>query len=438
MTTVEARVEDLTHDGSGVVKVEGRVYFVDGALPGELIRFEPAKKRRGKYAGTLLEVVESSVERVIPQCEYFGVCGGCAMQHLDTQAQLRYKEKILLDNLSRIGRVSPQIRMPVIQGPTYHYRRKARLGVRFVAKKGGILVGFRERKSSFVTSLQRCMTLDRRVSDLLPGLHDLISGMAGNKQIPQIEVAAGDESVAMIVRHLEPLESSDEVLLQQFSSAFSVNVYSQSGGPDTIRPLYPLKPDPLSYRLNGFDLTLTFSPSDFIQVNASINNQMVEKTVSLIEPDEDDCILDLFCGMGNFTLAMARSGASVLGIESDAQLVRQGIQNAKSNSLNNADFRTGNLYGDQVDQLSERKKFNKVLLDPPRSGALEVVTRLIPKLLPERIVYVSCNPATLARDADQLVNNNDYALTQASAIDMFPHTAHIESIAVFERKTPIM
>ena len=435
---VDARVEDLIHDGSGVIRVENRVYFVDGALPGELIRFEPGKKRRGKFSGTLLEVIEPSADRVVPGCEYFGVCGGCVMQHLNEQVQSHYKEKILFENLSRIGRVSPQVRMPMIQGPTSHYRRKARLGVKFVAKKGGILVGFRERKSSFVTKLQKCVTLDSRISDLLPDLRDLVSGLTNNDRIPQIEVAAGDDSVAVIIRHLQPLEPGDEALLQQFSSEFSVGVYSQSGGLDTIRPLYPSIPEPLSYRLHGADVTLRFSPSDFIQVNASINNQMVDRVVALMDADQDDSILDLFCGLGNFTLPIARSGASVLGIESGPHLVRQAIENAKSNGIGNADFIIGDLYGDQSGRLIETrgynvKRFNKILLDPPRSGALTVITELVPELLPGKIIYVSCNPATLARDANELVNNHNYVLTCAGAIDMFPHTAHVESIALFER-----
>ncbi len=437
MTAVEARVEDLTHDGSGVVRLENRVYFVDGALPGEWIRFEPGKKRRGKFSGVLLEVIESSADRVTPQCEYFGVCGGCAMQHLNGQAQAHYKEKILFDNLSRIGRVFPQSRMPMIQGPTSHYRRKARLGVKLVAKKGGILIGFRERKSSFVTPLQKCVTLDSRLSDRLPDLHDLVCGLTHNDQIPQIEVAVGDDSVAMIVRHLQPLEAGDKVLLQRFSSEFSVNVYVQSGGLDTIRPLYPPVAEPLSYRLHGTDVILRFSPSDFIQVNASINNQMVDRVVEWMDAGADDFILDLFCGLGNFTLPIARSGAPTLGIESEPRLVSQAIENAKSNGITNADFVVGDLYGGKPGRLIEAggynvRGFNKMLLDPPRSGALQVITELVPEVLPDKIIYVSCNPATLARDANELVNHQNYVLTSAGAIDMFPHTAHVESIALFE------
>ncbi len=438
MTAVGALVEDLTHDGSGVVRLENRVYFVDGVLPGELVRFEPGKKRRGRSSGTLLEVIEPSADRVVPECGYFGICGGCVMQHLNGPAQARYKEKILFDNLSRIGRVSPRARMPMIQGPTSHYRRKARLGVKFVSKKGGVLVGFRERKSSFVTNLQRCITLDSRISGLLPDLRDLVSGLTHNDQIPQIEVAAGDGSVAMIVRHLQPLEPDDEALLQRFSSEFSVGVYVQSGGMDTIRPLYPPIPEPLSYRLTGPGVTLKFSPSDFIQVNASINNLMVDRVVALMDAGPDDSILDLFCGLGNFTLPLARSGASLLGIESDLRLVRQARENAQSNGIGNADFIVGDLYGDQPGRLIEAgghlvQGFNRVLLDPPRSGALTVITELVPELLPEKIIYVSCNPATLARDANELVNNQNYVLTSAGAIDMFPHTAHVESIALFEK-----
>ena len=434
MSTIEARVEDLTHDGSGVVKVEEKVYFVDGALPGELVEFQPEKKRKGKHTGKLLKVLTSSEDRVEPECEYFGVCGGCVMQHLSENAQLHYKEKILFDNLSRLGKVEPVNRMPMITGSTKHYRRKARLGVKFVPKKGGILVGFRERKSSFITSLDKCLTLDRGVSDLLPDLHHLISGMSNNNRIPQIEIASGDEDLSMIIRHMEPLNENDESLLTNFSRVNNINVYSQSAGLNSIKPIFPLSPEPLSYSLPDFDLTLNFSPYDFIQVNSDLNNKMVAKAVELLELKGSDRVLDLFCGLGNFTLAIAKSAGNVLGVEGDQNLVRQGAENAVQNNIPNAQFDKYDLYGEGIASQQFGQDINKILLDPPRSGALQVVTQLIPKLRPEKIVYVSCNPATLARDADELVNNNGYLLTHAGAIDMFPHTAHVESIAVFERK----
>ena len=432
MTEIEAKVEDLTHEGMGVIKDQGKVYFVDGVLPGETVIFLPGRKRKGKFTGKLLDILESSAERVTPECQYFGVCGGCSLQHLDSGAQLRYKEKVLLDNLARIGRVEPGSVIPAITGERWHYRRKARLGVKLVPKKGGILVGFRERQSSYITSLQRCETLDSRISGLLPALHELVEGLGNNSRIPQIEVAAGDENVAMVFRHLEPLTDDDQQRLQDFAMQSGTFVYSQSAGPDSVIALWPQNPPPLSYRHDAFDVELRFGPLDFIQVNASINQAMVRQACELLRAGPGDRVLDLFCGLGNFSLAIARSGASVTGIEGDDHLVRKGTLNAAHNGMTNVTFQKYDLQRDDVAVIDGTPRYNRMLVDPPRSGALEVVTRMVPLLRPERLVYVSCNPATLARDADVLVNNNGYQLSAVGAIDMFPHTAHVESMAVFE------
>ena len=433
MADLEGRVEDLTHDGCGVVKIEGKAYFIDGVLPNELIRFQSARKRKGKFQGKLDEIIEPSEQRVKAECEYFGVCGGCVLQHLNSAAQLKNKENILFENLSRIGKVSVQEHLPAIQGETFGYRRKARLGIKKVDKKGGILVGFRERNSSFITSLNQCKTLDTRISDLLPGLHDMISELSNNNRIPQIEVAAGDDDVALILRHLEPLVDNDLAILEQYAKDQQVQMYLQSGGPDTVTPLWPKNPKSLTYGLPSFDLNISFLATDFIQVNHEINNIMVSRAVEYLGLEEQDNVLDLFCGVGNFTLAIARSGANVVGIEGDRSLVDRANNNAKSNNLGNVKFEVSNLHVEDLKHIGASGQFNKLLIDPPRSGALEVVSQVVPRLKPEIMVYVSCNPATLARDADVMVNTHGYNLTQAGAMDMFPHTAHVESIAVFSR-----
>jgi 23S rRNA (uracil1939-C5)-methyltransferase len=434
MDIVESRVDDLAHDGCGIARVDNRVYFVDGVLPGETIRFVPGRKRRGRLSGSLTEIITPSSHRVVPECEYFGVCGGCATQHIHPRIQLQYKEKVLFDNLEKIGGVSPDNRIDAIQGEIWGYRRKARLGVKLVPKKGGILVGFRERRSSFVTSLQHCGTLDPRLSRLLPGLHSLISELCNNHRIPQIEVAAGDDDVAIVIRHLEPLSRSDQDRMIAYAQSSKIQIFSQSGGLDTILPLWPEQPQPLHYLLPNFGLKLEFGPTDFVQVNAEANELMLSQGLKLLELESSDRVLDLFCGIGNFSLALAGSCAKLLGIEGEESLVMKARHNAVLNGIGNADFGKFNLYSEAVGHIPGCKGFNKVLLDPPRSGAYEVVTHLIPALAPELVVYVSCNSATLARDAAVLVNDNGYKLSHAGAIDMFPQTAHGESMAVF-RKT---
>jgi 23S rRNA (uracil1939-C5)-methyltransferase len=430
-------VEDLSHDGNGVVKVDNKVYFVAGVLPGEQIEFRPGKKRRGKHEGIVLSVVEPSSHRVAPECVYFGVCGGCVLQHLDPGAQLKNKESTLLENLKRIGKVQPENVIPPVQESIWHYRRKARLGVKLVPKKGGILVGFRERNSSFITSIGQCETLDRRISALLPELHQLISELSNNHRIPQVEVAAGDSQVALVLRHMEPLNDNDICLLTTFAEDFAISLYLQPGGLDSITALWPQSPGLLRYHLPNFNLALEFSPTDFTQVNAEVNQTLVDQAVKYLAPQRGDNILDLFCGLGNFTLALGRSEAFVIGLEGDDALVRRGQENARLNNIGNVVFHKSNLHienpGESLDYLSNGRHFNKILLDPPRSGAFDVVSNLVPGINPEIVVYISCNPATLARDANVMVNDNGYRLLHAGAIDMFPHTAHVESMAVFTR-----
>lgn len=429
---LEGLVSDLTHAGEGVVRHQERVYFVPGALPGERIRFLAGRKRRGRFNGRLEEVLQAAPDRVVPRCHYFGTCGGCTLQHLSIDSQRRNKEKILLDNLQRIGRVSPDTVLPMLAAEPWHYRRKARPGCKFVPGKGGILVGFREQGSAYLTSLRDCYTLDPRLAALLDPLHEMISTLDCQRQVPQLEFAAGDSRVALVLRHLVPLSAADEEVLKRFAVDRQVQMFVQPGGLDSIRPLWPQEPEPLSYRLEAFHLTMTFDAVDFIQVNAEVNELMIRQALAFLDPGPGDHVLDLFCGLGNFTLPIARSGASVIGVEGERSLVAKGAANADRNGLTNVGFELMNLHDDAI-ASRELPPANKLLLDPPRSGAQEVVRHLVGPLAPEVIVYVSCNPATLARDAEILVHGHGYQLGHAGAMDMFPHTAHVESMAVFFR-----
>ncbi len=433
MTQLEGRAGDLSHDGRGVVRVDGKVYFVEGALPGERVRFTRGKRWRRHETGRLDEVVEPSADRAAPPCEYFGTCGGCAVQHLSTGAQVRYKQRTLLDNLERIGRVSPHVVLEPIVGPVQGYRRKARLGVRHVPKKGGVLVGFRERHKSYVTSLDHCLALHRDVSEMLPALHEVVSSLSCFDRLPQIEIACADQATALVFRHLEALSGGDYEVLARYARERDVDVYLQSGGPDTVMPLPGSSPRTLDYALTAHDVRIAFAPTDFVQVNAAVNAQLVSRAVELLSPVPDDEVLELFCGIGNFSLPIARRVGRVIGVEASEIMVGRARDNAARNAIGNCEFVAADLYTEAVRGLSSRDGCNKLFLDPPRSGAVEVVRDLVPTLAPERIVYVSCNPSTLARDSEILVRREGYRLSAAGVVDMFPHTAHVESIALFER-----
>ncbi len=431
---VQARSEsNLSHDGRGVIKLNDKVYFVDGVLADEEVIFTPFNKKRGQFTGRLEELVKVTADRVDPPCEYFGVCGGCALQHLAPAAQIKFKAQTLKENMARIGRVEPKTWLKPLQDELWHYRRKARPGVKFVPKKGGVIIGFREKASSYLTSLKSCLTLDKKISDLLPALHDLFAASSIYNQIPQIEVAAADNAVAMVVRHLAPFNADDLDAMEAFAKQHEVQLFLQPGGLKTIHPHFPVSPEPLYYELSDYSLKLEFLPSDFLQVNGKVNEKMVAQTIEFLELSEGDRVLDLFCGLGNFTLPLATSGASVLGVEGEQSLVERALHNAKINNLPEAQFSCANLHLDGAEKGLPAKGFNKLLIDPPRSGAELIVEAYVPILQPELIVYVSCNPATLARDAATLVHKHGYVLEKAGAIDMFPHTAHVESIAVFRR-----
>jgi 23S rRNA (uracil1939-C5)-methyltransferase len=427
---IEASVTGLSHEGRGIAHVNGETVFIDGALPGEQVSFRYLMRRRGIGEGAVVEVLEASPQRVEASCPHFGLCGGCSLQHLPPQGQLEMKQEFLRDQFERIGKVRPERWLPPLTGPIWGYRRRARLAVKHVPKKGGVLVGFRERYSPYVAALGGCEVLDPRVGRLLPELAQLIAGLSIVRQLPQIEVAIGDESAALVFRNLAPLTADDRQRLIEFGQRHGFQVYQQPGNESTIDLLWPSAAE-LTYRLPDFDVELAFLPVDFTQVNAEINRQMANRAIELLALEPEHRVLDLFCGLGNFTLPLARCAGYVVGVEGEAGLVERARGNARRNGLENCEFHVADLAGDVRDLPWMRQRYQRILLDPPRSGAGALIPQ-IGALGAERIVYVSCGPATLARDAGLLAEQG-YKLRAAGVMDMFPHTAHVESIALFER-----
>ncbi len=393
--------------------------------------FRYVRAHRNFDEGTTEEVLDASPQRVTPRCAHFNICGGCALQHLAPHAQIEAKQTILLENFQRLGSVQPERVLPPLTGPIWGYRRKARLGVKYVIKKEKLLVGFREKHSPYVAELSRCEVLHPAVGERISELADLIGGLEAYNRIAQIEVAVDDAHAALILRNLKPLEKHDRDALIGYAREHDLYLYLQPGGPDTVAPLYPENPV-LSYRLPEHDIVVSFAPNDFTQVNLDINAGMINRALQLLALQPDSRVLDLFCGLGNFTLPLARRAAEVVGVEGDAAQVQRARDNAVANQINNAKFYSCNLAEPLAGQPWARQQFSHILLDPPRSGALEMMPQL-PKLGAQCIVYVSCHPATLARDAGVLVNEHGYRLKAAGVMDMFPHTAHVESIALFER-----
>jgi len=428
-----AHIESIDQEGRGVARIDGKAIFIDGALPGETVRVRVQQRRRSYDLGKVLEIIEASPQRVTPRCPYFGVCGGCSLQHLQAEAQLPAKERILRDNLARIGKVQPDTWLAGLSGPHWGYRRKARLGARLVEKKGGVIVGFREKRRSFITPLASCDVLHPRVSALLPALRELIAGLSCPDRVPQVEVAVADNAAAFVFRHVVPLTESDVALLAAFGRQHDIQIFAQPGRPDQLVPVWPEQPAPLVYRLSDPDVELEFAPADFIQVNAELNQRMVARALELLDPQPTEAVLDLFCGLGNFTLPLARRAGRVLGIEADQMLIEKARRNAERNSLANAEFRVADLHDPEGSDPWGEERFAKWLLDPPRTGAVEVVKRLPADGGPERILYVSCNPSTLARDSEVLVHVKGYRLAAAGVMDMFPQTSHVEAMALFVR-----
>ena len=428
----EIEITSLSHDGRGVGRnADGKVIFVDYALPGERVRFRPTRNRRKFSSGTTVEVMRSSAERVTPRCGVFGTCGGCVLQHYDHAAQASAKQQQLLDNLEKIGDVTSEHIDAPLQAEQWGYRRRARLGVRDVAKKGGILVGFRERNKSYVTPIAACDVLHPSASALLGEMQLVLSGLSCRNRVPQVEVAVADNAIALVFRHLEAFTGMDLELLRGFAERNSIQVFLQPGKLDSIHSLWPESPEELYYRLQRFNIDIYFLPTDFIQVNGPVNELLTARVLDALDLESGDHVLDLFCGLGNFTLPLAQNSAYVLGVEGDAGLIERAGINRERNVSENSEFIMMDLFEEDGHMEWMNRKFDKVVMDPPRSGALNM-TLYMETLRPSRLVYVSCNPATLARDAGILVKKLGYRLKSAGIIDMFPHTAHVESMAVFE------
>jgi 23S rRNA (uracil1939-C5)-methyltransferase len=429
----QAIIESLDHEGRGVTHLAGKTVFVDGALPGETVEYSSYRRKPSYELAVATRIVSASAARQAPACRYFGVCGGCSMQHLEAGAQAAVKQRVLEDALWHIGRLRPEMVYPAIRGPAWGYRFRARLSVRLVPKKGGVLVGFHEKRSSYIADMLSCEVLPRRVSDLLPPLRALIAALSIPHRIPQIEVAVAEEALALVFRILAPLTAADELRLRQFAEHHGIQLFLQTGGPDTAILFHPPSAPPLSYTLPDFGVRLQFRPTDFTQVNHGINRMLVRRAMRLLDPQPGECIADLFCGLGNFTLPIARLGAKVVGVEGSLALVERARANALLNGLGErAEFRVANLFEAMPESLAELGPLDGLLIDPPREGAIAVV-KALGWQLPRRIVYVSCNPATLARDAAVLVHEKGYRLCGAGIGNMFPHTSHVESIALFER-----
>jgi 23S rRNA (uracil1939-C5)-methyltransferase len=428
-------IESLDHEGRGVARHEGKTIFVDGALTGEVVDASPYRRKDTYEQAQVERIVKASPYRVTPRCLWFGTCGGCTHQHLHESTQVAAKQRVLEDCLERIGKVKPETMLSPIHGPTWGYRTKARLSVRHVPKKGGVLVGFHERRSSYVADMLGCEVLPARIGRLLPAMRELVAGLAIRDRLPQIEVAVGDDVAVLVLRVLEPLTPEDEARVRAFADQHGVQIWLQPKGPDTAHPFHPLDAPPLSYRLPEFGLTMPFKPTEFTQVNHGINRMLVRRAIRMLDPQPGEEIADFFCGLGNFTLPIARRGARVLGIEGSPALVARALENARLNGLDHLTrYQVMNLFDMAPEILAALGRFDKWLVDPPRDGAMELVKSLPDDGSgPSRIVYVSCNPATLARDAEVLVHVKGYRLRAAGVANMFPHTAHVESIALFER-----
>lgn len=439
-------IESLDQEGRGVAHHDGKVIFIEGALIGERVTYSSFRKKSSFENAVATKIIKSSFTRVQPKCVHFDLCGGCSMQHLDVRAQVAVKQRILEDNLQRIGKVKPETILAPIYGEAWGYRQRARLSVRHVLKKGKTLVGFHEKRSSFIADMQHCEILPAKIAKLLPLLAQMNEQLSIRDQLPQIEVAVGDHVDVLVLRIMQALTPADEVLLKQFADTHQVQFWTQTKGPDTVHPFYPLDAPALTYSMPEFGITMPYAPTEFTQVNSTMNRLMVSRALRLLAPKPNERIADFFCGLGNFTLPIARSGAHVLGIEGSAALVKRAEQNAAYNSLGKSslsskgkggegvEFLAMNLFEMTEDTLLQLGKFDKWLVDPPRDGAFELMKAITPDTAPQRIIYVSCNPATLARDAEVLVHSKGYAIKAAGVMNMFPHTSHVESIAWFEKE----
>lgn len=435
-----ATIESLDHEGRGVAHVDGKAVFVEGALPREVVEYLPSRKKKHFETAKLVAIQNTAAERVTPRCGFYEICGGCALQHADLSLQVAAKQRVLEDNLARIGKVTPENILPPVYAAPWAYRNRARMSVHYVAKKGGVLVGFREKKSSYVADMHSCEVLAGGIGQLIDPLREVMSSLEGRDRIPQIEVAVGERVTALVLRVLETLSPDDEAKLKAFADRYAashrIQWWVQSKGPETAVPWYPLNAPEVTYLLPEYDMEINFRPTEFTQVNHAVNRIMVQRAMQLLNPRAGETVADLFCGLGNFSLPIARLGAKVIGVEGSAALTERAQQNAVRNGLTAlSSFFPADLYTDQEAAMKKIPPVTKMLIDPPRDGAVEVCKLLSPELRPEltRIVYVSCSPGTLARDAGVLVNTQGFRLKAAGVVNMFPHTAHVESIALFER-----
>lgn len=429
---IEVSIDSMSHEGRGIAHIDGKTIFISGALLGERVTFNYTSKKTNYDEGHVVSVITPSSDRVPPRCVHFGVCGGCSLQHMSHEAQIAHKQKTIAELIQKETGVAPkQWLAPLISDP-WGYRRKARLSVKYVIKKDKVLVGFRERKGRFVADLTECHVLDQSVGSQLEALSTLLMGLEARDTIPQIEVAVGDQATAIILRHLKPLVASDLNALVDFTRKQSWILLLQPDGVDTIHLVEPEGHSPLlNYSLNDYDLSMQFNPSQFIQVNATINNKMLSQAIDLLDLQSTDKVLDLFCGVGNVTLPIARSAAQVVGIEGENAAVEQAKENAKNHLINNCQFYCADLFQSDYNDEWAIVEYDKVVLDPPRAGAKEIIPTLS-RWNPTKVVYISCNPATLARDA-QLLIQQGYQLDQAGIMDMFSHTQHIEVMALFTK-----
>jgi len=436
-----ALVESLDYEGHGVARVDGKTIFIDEALPYERVIYRSYRKKPTFENASTEEILKESYIRTTPKCPHYAVCGGCSMQHVDFSAQVAIKQRVLEDSLQHIGKVSAECILPPIYGPTWGYRHRARLSARLVVKKGSVLVGFHEKRSSFIVDMSQCEILPAHISALIVPLREMIATLSINDRMPQIELAVGADVDVLVLRNMDPINTHDETILRTFSDTHSgkrpLQIWLQPKGPETSYPFYPLTAPKLSYRLAEFNLEMPYNPTEFTQVNPQINAIMVARAIQLLQPQPDERIADMFCGIGNFTLPIARSGALVHGMEGSEALVRRAEENAKYNGLENrVSYQLANLFEVTEQSLAALGRFDKMLIDPPRDGAMQLVKAFNEDTSPKRLVYVSCNPATLARDANILVQTKGYTLRSAGIINMFPHTTHVESIALFEKTGP--
>lgn len=431
-------IESMDFEARGITRLEGKTIFVEGALPGETVEYNSFRRKPSYEIAATERIHRASSQRITPRCPHFGVCGGCSMQHVQLSAQVAIKQRVLEDNLRHIAKIRPEGIYPPIFGEPWGYRHRARLSVRNVPKKGGVLVGFHEKRSSYVADMTSCQILPARVSDLLMPLRELIAGLVIRDRLPQIEVSMGAYQLALVFRILEAPSSGDLDRMTAFAQMHGITLYLQPKGPESLERLWPAADETtsaLSYLLPEFSVEMHFRPNDFTQVNHRINEVMIRRAMRLLEPKAGERIADMFCGLGNFTLPIARSGATVLGVEGSAPLIRRAGENAKRNGLGErVSYDVANLFEIDAAKLGRYGHFDKMLIDPPRDGALELVKALSDEHPPKRIVYVSCNPATLARDAAVLVQTKGYRMLGAGVINMFPQTSHVESVALFERR----